>query len=230
MAVLLIAVSIGSWPQSPVPVIETAAPDQEASLLSIERMQQQNSVQSRPYELTWKYKVFRADDSQPVSEVTAQISFTPPDTKTYRITQVSGNKRGEKIVRAILDQEADAAKQSGNNQITRRNYDFVFLRREDFGVPEYVLLIVPKRKAKNLLRGQIWVDANTFRIRRIEGVLIKSPSIWIRTSMSLCNSRSLTGCGCLSHLTLSPRYVSWGSTHLLDSTLKAHPRSQSHPR
>jgi hypothetical protein len=35
-------------------------------------------------------------------------------------------------------------------------------------VPEYVLRIVPKRKDKYLLRGQIWVDANTFRIRRME--------------------------------------------------------------
>lgn len=42
------------------------------------------------------------------------------------------------------------------------------------------MLISPKHKARNLLLGQIWVDANTFRIRRIEGVLIKSPSLWIK--------------------------------------------------
>ena len=128
-----------------------------------------------------KYKVFRADDKQPISEVTAQISFTPPDMKAYKITQSTGNARGEKIVRAILDQESAAAKNSDNNQVSRRNYDFVFLRRENFGVvPEYVLLIIPKRKAKTLLLGQIWVDASTFRIRRIEGVPAKNPSIWIK--------------------------------------------------
>ena len=111
--------------------------------------------------------------------MTAQISFTPPDV--YKIIQASGNQRGEKIVRTILDQEIGAAMKSDNNQISRGNYDFAFLRRENFGViPEYVLLIFPKRKAKNLLLGQIWVDANTFRIRRIEGVPIKSPSIWIK--------------------------------------------------
>ena len=47
-------------------------------------------------------------------------------------------------------------------------------------VPEYVLGIVPKRKDKSLLRGQIWVDASTFRIRRIEGVPAKSPSFWLK--------------------------------------------------
>ena len=56
-----------------------------------------------------------------------------------------------------------------------------FLRRENFGVvPEYVLLIIPKRKAKTLLLGQIWVDASTFRIRRIEGVPAKNPSLWVK--------------------------------------------------
>ena len=47
-------------------------------------------------------------------------------------------------------------------------------------VPEYVLGIIPRRKDKHLLRGQIWVDASTFRIRRIEGVPAKSPSFWLK--------------------------------------------------
>ena len=121
------------WSQSQAPVIETAAPDLDA------------------IEVTRKYKVFRAHDKQPISEVTAQISFTPPDMKAYTITQSTGNQRGEKIVRTILGQESDAAKRSDNNQVSRKNYDFAFLRRENFGVvPEYALLIIPKRKAKTL--------------------------------------------------------------------------------
>jgi hypothetical protein len=43
------------------------------------------------------------------------------------------------------------------------------------------LKIVPKRKDKYLLRGQIWVDASTFRIRQIQGVPAKSTSFWITT-------------------------------------------------
>ena len=178
VAILLVAATATSLPQSP-PVIETIAPDLDALLQSIERTQQQNLAESRPYEVARRYKVFRTRDKKPVSEVTAQIRFTPPNTKTYTIMQVSGNPRGQKIVRSILDQET--ANNGGNNQISRTNYDFAFLRRENFGVtPEYVLLIFPKRKARNLLLGQIWVDANTFRIRRIEGVPIKSPSLWIK--------------------------------------------------
>jgi hypothetical protein len=51
---------------------------------------------------------------------------------------------------------------------------------QNFGVvPEYVLHIIPKRKERGLLLGDIWVDAKTFRIRQIIGVPLKHPSIWV---------------------------------------------------
>jgi hypothetical protein len=131
--------------------------------------------------VTWQYKVFRADDPKPSSEVTAQISFTPPDMKTFKITEEQGNPRGEKIVTALLEQEIASAKQGHKGDISRSNCDFVFLREQNFGaVPEYVLHIIPKRKEKGLLLGDIWVDAKTYHIRQIVGVPLKSPSFWIK--------------------------------------------------
>lgn len=161
----------------------TTAPDLNLILQSLERAEQQNPARSRPYEITRHYKAFRADDRQPASEVTAQIRFIPPDRKRFKILQASGNTRGEKIVRSLLEQETEPASEGNNRDISRANYDFVFLRQENFGlVPEYVLHIIPKRKQRGLVLGQIWVDAKTFRIRRIEGVPAKSPSIWIKDS------------------------------------------------
>jgi len=166
--------------QLPPSVTESQAPDLAWLLQNIEDVARQNSAHARPYQVTREYKVFRGNDRKPISEITAQINFEPPDVKTYKITSSSGNKRGEKIVRQILDLEVESAKKTKGNDISRRNYDFAFLRRENFGVvPEYVLLIVPKRKEKYLLRGQIWVDANTFRVRRMEGSPAKNPSFWI---------------------------------------------------
>src|SRR2546427_9551142 len=111
----------------------------------------------------------------------AQINFVPPDMKTYKITQARGNSRGEKMVRELLDRETESAKKGHGSEIRRTNSDFVFLRQENFGVvPEYVLRIVPKRKDKSLLRGQIWGAACTFRIRRIEGVPANRPSFSIK--------------------------------------------------
>ena len=85
------------------------------------------------------------------------------------------------IVREILEQETEPVTKRDERGINRKNYDFVFLRHEKFGlVPEYVFRIVPKRKEKGLLLGHIWVDEKTFRIRRVEGVPVKSPSLWIK--------------------------------------------------
>lgn len=133
VAATVVAAKPASSPQLP-PVIETTAPDLDALLQSIERTQQQNAVESRPYEVARRYEVFRTGDQKPVCEASVQIKFTPPDTKTYKIVQASGNPRGQKIVRSILDQETEAAKKSDNSQISRTNYNFAFLRREKFGV------------------------------------------------------------------------------------------------
>jgi hypothetical protein len=177
----LAPIALFSQSHSPTAEAKTTSPDLNLIMQSLERVEQQNPARFRPYEVTRQYKAFRADDKQPTAEVTAQISFTPPNRKTFRIIQASGNPRGAKIVRDILEQETDSARQGHNRDISRINYDFVFLRQEHFSLlPEYVLRIVPKRKERGLILGHIWVDAKTFRIRRIEGVLAKSPSIWIK--------------------------------------------------
>jgi hypothetical protein len=149
----------------------------------MDRVEQQNPARTHPYELTRQYKAFRGDDKHPTAEITAEIDFTPPDKKTFKILQARGNAVTEKIVRNLLKQETMPVKEGHDRDIDRANYDFVFLRQENFGLTrDYVLHIIPKRKEKGLILGQIWVDAQTFRIRRIEGVLAKSPSIWIKSS------------------------------------------------
>jgi len=181
LPVVVFLATIASWSQVPSPIAEIESPDLNLILQRLEDVQHQDPAHSRPYEVTREYKVFRGDDKQPTSEVMAQINFVPPAIKTYKITQARGNSKGEKIVRELLDRETESAKKGPGSEINRTNYDFVFLRQEQFGLaPEYVLRIVPKRKDKYLLRGQIWVDASTFHVRRIEGVPAKSPSFWIK--------------------------------------------------
>jgi hypothetical protein len=181
LPVLLFLTPLASSLQLPSSTAEIESPDLNLILQRMEDIQHHDPAQSRPYEVTREYKVFRGYDKQPTSEVMAQINFVPPDMKTYKITQARGNSRGEKIVRELLDRETESAKKGLGSEVNRTNYDFVFLRQEEFGlVPEYVLRIVPRRKDKYLLRGQIWVDASTFHIRRIEGVPAKSPSFWIK--------------------------------------------------
>ena len=183
LVVFLLLATVPSFSQShsPTAAPETTSPDVNVILQSLEHVEQHNPARSRPYEVMRQYKAFRGDDKQPTSEITAQMSFTPPSRTTFKIIQASGNPRGEKIVRNLLEQETEPGTGGLNRDIRRTNYEFVFLRQEKFGlIPEYVLHIVPKRKEKGLILGQIWVDAKTFRIRRIEGVPARSPSIWIK--------------------------------------------------
>jgi hypothetical protein len=185
LIVLRLLVTITSFSQPLVPRAQANLTSLDLNLIlqTLERVEQQNPARSRPYELTRLYQAFRADDKKPTAEITAQINFTPPDRKTFKILHASGNARGEKIVRNLLEQETEPVREGHDRDINRTNYDFVFIREEDFGlIPEYVLHIVPKRKERGLLLGHIWVDAKTFRIRRIEGVPAKSPSLWIKDS------------------------------------------------
>jgi hypothetical protein len=160
---------------------KVAPPNLNSILDSLERTEEQNPALSRSHNVTREYKVFQGDDPKPISDVTTQISFTPPGIKTFKITAAQGSPRGKTIVTAILEQEVAAAQEGHQHDISRSNYDFVFLRERNFGgVPEYVLHIIPRRKEKGLLLGDIWVDAKTYRIRQIIGVPLKTPSFWVK--------------------------------------------------
>src|SRR4029077_4140612 len=112
---------------------EANPPSLDLILNSLERTEQQNPALSQPYEVTREYKVFREDDPMPVSDIMAQISFTPPETKTFQITKAEGSPRGKRIVSTILKQEIDSAKEVNGGHLTRSNYDFAFLREQNFG-------------------------------------------------------------------------------------------------
>jgi hypothetical protein len=160
---------------------KVAPPNLNSILDSLERTGVQNPALSQPHELMREYKVFHSDDPKPISDITTQINFTPPDVKTFKITDAQGSATGKKIVSAILEYEVASAKDGHQRDIIRANYNFVFLREQNFGVvPEYVLHIIPKRREKGLLLGDIWVDAKTSRVRQIIGVPLKTPSFWVK--------------------------------------------------
>jgi hypothetical protein len=83
----------------------------------------------------------------------------------------------------MLDHETDIVKDYASTDLTPENYDFRLIREEPLdGQRCYVLEMSPKRKTKTLLRGHIWVDANTYQLRRTEGEPGKAPSWWLRDS------------------------------------------------
>jgi hypothetical protein len=113
--------------------------------------------------------------------VIADVAFVPPDSKKYTIQQTNGSGLGGMIVRRMLANEAEVTKDYASTDFSPDNYGFRFIREEDVsGQRCYVLELLPRRKDIHLLRGNVWVDANTYLPRRFEGELAKAPSWWVR--------------------------------------------------
>jgi hypothetical protein len=137
--------------------------------------------QNPPYTVTREYQLAPAGAPKPSSQVLAQVSYTPPSEKEYVIVKAEGSERGEGIVRKVLDHEASMAGHTQPYDISPANYDLTLLGHEtQAGRDCYVLQLSPKRQVIGLVVGKAWIDATTFRVRRVDGLMAKSPSFWIK--------------------------------------------------
>jgi outer membrane lipoprotein-sorting protein len=173
-SLVALVVSASAQTKSSIPTIETIT----------SRMAQANAdnqARFRSYIVTRDYKMFGKNREEAQSEVTVNIAFAPPNLKTYVIQHAVGSGLGEIIVRRMLEGEVAIEKDSSSIDISAGNYDFHFVREENVdGQHCYVLEMVPKRKDKNLLRGNAWVDANTYLPHRVEGGFAGNPSWWVK--------------------------------------------------
>ncbi len=177
LAAVAAAQSGNPVPQPPA----SAAPDLAAIVRNLEQAQVENRSSARAYVVTRDYQLFKEGDQQPKSTVIAEVSFLPPGTKTYEIRQASGSGQGEKVVRKILNHEQEMARDKGEHDLSRQNYEFTYVGTQGLnGVRCYVLHLHPKRSDKNLVEGLAWIDASSFLPRRIEGSPAKSPSWWVK--------------------------------------------------
>lgn len=163
------------WAEQPaMPDLNQIVSNMEAARL--------RTKQTEPFLLTREYRLYHGEDANPTSEVKAEINVVPPHDREYKIVESRGSDRGEKIVRKILEHEADAEKSSPPpTAVVHQNYTFGFEGEADFqGHRCYVLSLHPKRKEPTLVEGRAWVDTKTFLIRKIEGEMSKSPSWWVK--------------------------------------------------
>jgi len=156
-------------------------PDLNTVLSRMEHAQADSHAHMSPYSVTREYKFFGDDQQHAKSQVVAKVDFAPPNEKNYTIEQSSGSGQGEKITRKVLDHEKQMTKGNESGALNRQNYDFAFLRCESMsGRHAYVLQLTPKHNDKNLIKGQAWIDAETFHPLKIEGEPAKSPSWWVK--------------------------------------------------
>ena len=115
------------------------------------------------------------------AEMQVVSSFVSPNKKDFRIISQSGSKfLLDHILSKLLDSEKDYQLDEADSDLNSRNYEFQLLGTEPVaGNPAYVLRISPRRKAKYLCHGKIWVDSHDFAIVRLEGEPAKNPSFWV---------------------------------------------------
>ncbi len=140
-----------------------------------------NHGQIKEYTVVRQYTLKSGNNENSDSQVVAEVRYAPPAKKEYEIRETVGSGRGEKVVRRVLDHEVDNKSDWHTTAITADNYNFEMLGREQSQDCNcYVLGITPKREAKELIKGKVYVDPASFQIRRIAGELVKSPSWWVK--------------------------------------------------
>lgn len=145
----------------------------------------QSRARWSPYRLLREYRMFHEQNTAPMAEVKAEVTFDPGGRNSYQILESRGSDRGSHIVSKLLDGETTAWSKCGqpkqSSSISRENYDFSFLGVETLdGHKTYVIGLHPRRKETGLVEGKAWVDQETYLVRKIVGEEAKSPSWWIR--------------------------------------------------
>lgn len=150
----------------------------------LERMGQArlaNHARFLPYKVTRDYTFFGKNGQDIRSQVTADLTFVPPDQKEFTIREASGIRMGTKIVRRVLASEAEIAKDD-SAEISARNYTFRLLGEETVDAQQsYVLELHPRRADAHLMVGKVWVDSHTYLLRRAEGEPAQRSSWWVRS-------------------------------------------------
>lgn len=140
---------------------------------------QENLARMRAYVVKRDYQLLDKQ-KQPRAQVIANIAYEPPDHKQYNIVRSTGGIGG-RVLLDIVRKETESSQETSRKDISPQNYEFQLQGQETIdGRNCYVLSLTPKREEKDLIRGKIWVDAADYRIHRLEGSPVKSPSWWIR--------------------------------------------------
>src|SRR5215469_16280695 len=129
---------------------------QLASIVQGMQRAEANLATQAPYQVLREYRLFSGNNATPNSHVLATVNFRPAAGKDYRIEEQAG-------------------------ALTEANYDFDYISQTVLdGHPCYLLRVKPKRRDKNLIVGEVWLDQTSFLVRHIEGELVKTPSWWLK--------------------------------------------------
>jgi len=128
----------------------------------------------------------------------------------YQVLEVSGDQMIKReVINRYLSEEARASELPPSSlAITPDNYKFRYSREMPFGNGlAYVFSVTPRKKREGLIKGELWLDAETGQAVRQTGYLVKRPSIFLKRidiarDIELCDGTADLR---LTHLTIDTR-------------------------
>ncbi|HET7184314.1 MAG TPA: outer membrane lipoprotein-sorting protein [Terriglobales bacterium] len=223
---LIAALAAAQAPQPPqVPAQFTQQEPRPELQTIVQRMEQaarENREKYRAYVITREYRMYGGGEQKPGSTVVADISFVPPKTQEFKITETQGSARGENVVRHILENEQRAAETGqAPGAVTRENYEFTLQGEQRVDEHDcFVLGLTPKHKEKNLIVGRAWVDKNTYLVRRVQGEMAKMPSWWIKSVEVTLDFGDVSGMWMKTHTTANADVRVFGPHTLQENAIR----------
>jgi len=118
------------------------------------------------------------------AEEIGRMEFLSPGKKSFTVTSESGSGLVRHMaLNPLINSEIEAAagKEHHDSAISTDNYSLNLLGEQQLGPYRcFVAEAVPKRKAKYLFEGKVWIDANDYSVVRIEGHPATKLSFWIQ--------------------------------------------------
>lgn len=181
------------------------APSAEDTLIAfLQRSQQQRSALTEYSDIT----IIHADlpDTSQSGEYELRRRYVAPKTLEFKPIRFTGDSfvKSNIIVR-LLQSEVDHVTKddAALTAITTQNYKFkhkyTLTSYADNRVT-YVYDVKPRKKRPGLFKGRIWIDAPTGALTRVEGKLVKSPSLFIKGVEFVQEYQQVDGFSLPSHL------------------------------
>jgi hypothetical protein len=107
----------------------------------------------------------------------------PTGKPYYEVVATEGDRTvRQQVIARYLSAEVEAASlPPASVAVVPVNYRFRYVGSvAAVGTTAYAFEIIPHKKRAGLLRGQVWIDANSGRALRLMGYFVKSPSMFVR--------------------------------------------------
>ena len=108
------------------------------------------------------------------------------------------------VIARLLQSEVDHAKtpDTGNVAITTDNYKFVYKGVEEVegAQPVHVFQVKPRQKRAGLFKGKVYLDVYSGGMRHAEGIMVKSPSFFVKNIQFSQDYIEVDGFDMVSHI------------------------------